>query len=241
MILLKNIYKAWDGTPVLNNISLDIEEGKIFCLVGMSGSGKSVTTKLILGLEKQDSGQVIIDGKDTSGFSEVQWRETLGKFGVVFQNAALFSSLNVFENIGIRLLEEKRKPKPVIREMVADSLVKVGLKPEIMNKYPDELSGGMRKRVGIARAIIHKPKYLIYDEPTTGLDPVNANLIDKLILDIDLEEAGITSIVITHDFHTVAKLNSHIVMIHDHRIYFSGTTSAFMNSQDGVIRTFLSR
>lgn len=241
MIHLKNVYKQWDNIPVLENISLEIEDGKIFCLVGMSGSGKSVTTKLILGLEKPDRGQILIDGKDTHSFSDEDWRGILSNFGVVFQNAALFSSLTIYENIGIRLIEEKKEEANEIKDKVVAVLEKVGLKSEILKKYPDELSGGMRKRVGIARAIIHKPKYLIYDEPTTGLDPVNANLIDQLIFDLDNENPDITSIVITHDFHTVKKLNGNTVMIHNRGIYFSGKTRDFLDSKDPEILSFLSR
>ncbi len=241
MIQLKNVYKKWGDLSVLENISLDIVQGEIFCLVGMSGSGKSVTTKLILGLEEPDSGEIWIDGENIHYFSPKTWREVLRKFGVVFQNAALFSSLNIYENIGIRLLEEKKETPRKIKEKVEETLIKVGLSPDIMTKFPDELSGGMRKRVGIARAIIHKPRYLIYDEPTTGLDPINANLIDGLIQTLDREEKHTTSIVITHDFHTVEKLNGNVVMLHNHRIYFTGKTVAFLRSEDELIRNFLSR
>lgn len=240
MIKFHNISKKWDNNAVLQDMNLEIPVGSRFSLVGMSGSGKSLTTKLILGLELPNQGEIWVDGENTQSFSQKDWQRLVQKFGVVFQNAALFSSLTIFENIGIRLLEEQQMSLAIIQKKVAESLEKVGLQTDILHKYPDELSGGMRKRVGIARAIIHEPRYLIYDEPTTGLDPVNANLIDELIADLAQEKQR-TSIVITHDFQTVKRLGGTVAMLHNQHIYFQGTVDEFMQSKDVEIQNFLSR
>lgn len=206
----------------------------------MSGSGKSVTMKLILGLETADKGEVWIDGQNVAMFREQEWQKVLSHFGVVFQGAALFSSLNIRENVGIRLYEEKKfSPKEIVDKVVI-ALEKVGLKSDILQSYPDALSGGMRKRVGIARAIIHEPRYLIYDEPTTGLDPISSDLIDELILEL-AQTQGRTSIIITHDFQTVRKTADMIAMLHQKRNYFSGESKAFFASNDPEIALFLHR
>ena len=224
----------------MENLSLEIPTGSKCCIIGMSGGGKSVLSKLILGLEKADKGEIWIDGKNIKGFLEKDWQHILKDFGVVFQGAALFDSLNILENIGIRLYEERTFSPKIIKEKVVESLLQVGLTPDILTKLPAELSGGMRKRVGIARAIIHRPKYLIYDEPTTGLDPLNSDLIDELIWDIAQEE-GRTSIVITHDLASVMKIATQVAMLHHKRIYFSGNKEDFFASQDKEILNFLKR
>lgn len=240
MIQLKNIYKSWGQNQVLIDYNLTIPDNTKCCIVGMSGSGKSVTMKLILGLEAPDSGEVWIDGENVATFDEGKWRKVLQKFGVVFQNAALFSSLNVKENVGIRLFEEKKINKKEITEKVVYALEKVGLSPDILNSYPDSLSGGMRKRVGIARAIIHEPQYLIYDEPTTGLDPINSDLIDELILEL-AQNKDRTSIIITHDFQTVRKTADTISMLHQKKNYYAGSKYDFFHTNDPEIAFFLHR
>lgn len=240
MIQLKHIYKSWGQNEVLVDYNLDIPDNTKCCIVGMSGSGKSVTMKLILGLETADRGEVWIDGENVSTFGEEKWRKVLQNFGVVFQSAALFSSLNIKENVGIRLYEEKKFTKQEIEHKVIIALEKVGLKADILNTYPDALSGGMRKRVGIARAIIHEPRYLIYDEPTTGLDPINSDLIDELILEL-AEKQGRTSIIITHDFQTVRKTADMVAMLHKKQNYFSGKSSDFFQANDAEIAYFLHR
>lgn len=240
MIKFRNISKKWGDKVVLSALNMEIPTGSRFCLVGMSGSGKSVCSKLILGLEEPDSGEIWIDGQNTNHFSQKEWQEIAQKFGVVFQNAALFSSLNILENVGIRLWEERKLASKIIIDKVVESLENVGLSSDILQQFPDELSGGMRKRVGIARAIIHQPDYLIYDEPTTGLDPINANLIDDLIVQLAAKKNR-TSIVITHDFHTLKKLDGTVAMLHQHEIYFEGTTTDFFESKDKEIQYFLSR
>lgn len=240
LIQLKNIYKAFGNQSILEDISLDIQEGSRFCLLGGSGSGKSVTIKLILGLEEPDEGQLFIDGKLSWGFKPEDWQECLSNFGVVFQGAALFDSLNVLRNVGIKLFEERQHSKSQIEDLVVEALEAVNLSGDILQKYPAQLSGGMKKRVAIARAILHKPKYLVYDEPTTGLDPVSAAVIDDLIQKLS-EESERTSIIITHDMHTVEKIASDVAMIYDRKILFDGSREEFFNSEIGEIKAFLKR
>lgn len=224
----------------MENLSLEIPSGSKCCIIGMSGSGKSVLSKLILGLEKADKGEIWIDNKNINVFRESDWQNILKNFGVVFQGAALFDSLNILENVGIRLYEERTFSPKIIKEKVVEALEQVGLKSEILDKLPSQLSGGMKKRVGIARAIIHRPQYLIYDEPTTGLDPLSSDLIDELIFDI-AQEKGRTSIVITHDLASVHKIASQVAMLHEKKMYFSGTPKDFFASQDKEILNFLKR
>lgn len=240
MIQLRNIYKAFGAQSILEDVSLDIEAGSRFCLLGGSGSGKSVLVKLILGLEEIDKGEIFIDGKSTHSFTADDWQSCLSNFGVVFQGAALFDSLNVLRNVGIKMFEERSKKADEIEALVVQALQAVNLSGDILQKYPAQLSGGMRKRVGIARAILHKPKYLVYDEPTTGLDPVSAAVIDELIEKLS-EESKQTSIIITHDMHTVRKIASEVAMIYNRKILFEGKKEDFFLSEKEEIRAFLKR
>ncbi|MEY3444493.1 MAG: hypothetical protein RLZZ519_2774, partial [Bacteroidota bacterium] len=180
-------------------------------------------------------------GQNVTEFRPKDWTPILRDFGVVFQGAALFDSLNVLENVGIRMIEERSAKPAEIKERVAESLKQVGLEPnEVLTKYPSELSGGMQKRVGIARAIVNKPKYIFYDEPTTGLDPVNSGRIDELMNTL-AQEKGRTSIIITHDMYTVKTIATQVAMIHDRRLHFHGTPKEFLDSQDSEIQRFLAR
>ncbi|MEM7038971.1 MAG: ATP-binding cassette domain-containing protein [Bacteroidota bacterium] len=210
-------------------------------MIGKSGCGKSVTMKLITGILSPDKGQVLIDGEDVSGFRQRDWNRVLRQVGVVFQGAALFDSLSVLENVGIRLFEEKKLERAEIERMAAESLSQVGLNPsEVLRKFPSELSGGMQKRVGIARAIIHEPKYVFYDEPTTGLDPVNSSLIDELIDSLS-KTSDRTSIVITHDMYTVKTIATKVAFLHNKRLHFFGTPAEMFDSDDVEIQKFLAR
>jgi phospholipid/cholesterol/gamma-HCH transport system ATP-binding protein len=241
MIQLRDVHKAFGSLQVLRGVSLDIPDGEQLFIVGGSGTGKSVLTKLILGLEQPDQGQISIDDTDIRHFTERDWHRVLQQFGVVFQGAALFDSLNVLENVGIRLFESRRLPAAEIRARVIEALRQVNLKADILEKYPAELSGGMRKRVGIARAIIEEPRYLVYDEPTTGLDPASSEVIDSLIESLAWRQPGRTSLVITHDMHSVRRLASRVVMIYQAQIHFDGPADAFFQSQDEIIAAFLAR
>lgn len=225
---------------MLENISMEIPTGAKLCVVGSSGAGKSVLSRLIMGLEKPDSGEIYIDGEAISSLSQKDWRRILDEFGVVFQGAALFDSLNVLENVGLKLFENREGTKNEIKDRVVQALAQVNLGTEILQKYPGQLSGGMRKRVGIARAIIHDPVYIVYDEPTTGLDPISADTIDELIERL-AEKPGRTSIIITHDMATVRNIATQVAMIYRHQLLFEGSPAAFKDSSDPSIRAFLAR
>jgi phospholipid/cholesterol/gamma-HCH transport system ATP-binding protein len=241
MITLKSVWKGFQGQSILENISLSIPNGEKLCVIGQSGIGKSVMMKLMVGLLQPDKGEIWIEGTNVTEFRPKDWTPILREFGVVFQGAALFDSLNVLENVGIRMIEERSAKPAEIKERVAESLKQVGLEPnEVLSKYPSELSGGMQKRVGIARAIVNKPKYIFYDEPTTGLDPVNSGRIDELMNSL-AQEKGRTSIIITHDMYTVKTIATQVAMIHDRRLHFHGTPQAFLGSQDPEIQKFLAR
>lgn len=240
MISLQQVSKQFSGKVVLDNLSLDIQDESRLCIVGGSGVGKSVLAKLILGLIPIDTGKILIDGESIQSFSKQDWERILDQFGVVFQGAALFDSLTVRENVGIKLYERGLMPLEEIRQRVIDSLKRVRLGEDILDKYPSELSGGMRKRVGISRAIIHRPRYLFYDEPTTGLDPVSAGAIDDLMLDL-AQEPGRTSLIITHDLETVRKIATEVAMLAGGGVSFQGTAEMFFRSESPEVQAFLAR
>lgn len=240
MISLQHIYKAFNEKSVLEDLSLEIPDESRLCIVGGSGVGKSVLAKLILGLIPIDQGDILIDGRSILRLGQEGWVELLDQFGVVFQGAALFDSLTVRENVGIKLYETGKESSQQIRDRVVEALEKVRLSAEILEQYPAELSGGMRKRVGISRAIIHEPRYMIYDEPTTGLDPVSAGAIDQLIEDLS-DEAGRTSLIITHDLETVRRVATGVAMVYEKQIGFQGIAEDFFTSDLPEVRAFLQR
>ena len=239
MIVLRNVSKSFSDQHILKDIDLDIGKGRT-CILGQSGSGKSLLLKLILGLEPVSSGDIFLLNKSQTEFSAEDWISFRDKTGVVFQASALFDSLTVFENIGIKLLEERNISTSEIREKAEVCLQQVGLSTDILEKYPSSLSGGMKKRVAIARGIIHSPEILFYDEPTSGLDPVSAAQIDDLILHLSEQEAH-TSVIITHDLMTVRELATQVVMIAKGGIVFSGSTSDFFQQDQEEIQAFLKR
>jgi len=196
--------------------------------------------KLILGLLPLDDGDIYVEGQSIRAFSKQDWQRLLKKFGVVFQGAALFDSLTILENVGIRLFEAHQLTRPRIQDLVVEALEKVHLSADILHKYPSELSGGMRKRVGISRAIIHEPQYLVFDEPTTGLDPINSGAIDELIDEL-AQKPERTSIIITHDMYTVGQIASQVAMIHEQRLLYDGSGADFLRSHKPEIQAFLAR
>ena len=241
MIELHGVWKGFGKQQILEDISLKVDKGDRLCIIGQSGSGKSVTMKIMTGILKADRGRLIIDGEDATDFRPKDWTKVLVNFGVVFQGAALFDSLSVLENVGLRLFEERKFSRQKITELARESVRQVGLDPDtVMHKYPSELSGGMQKRVGVARAIVHKPQYVFYDEPTTGLDPVNSGLIDDLMHELSLEE-GRTSIIITHDMYTVKTIATKVAYIHNRRLHFYGTPEELFASEDPDVKAFLAR
>ncbi len=240
MIEIKNIKKSFDENSVLKGINLTIEDGESHVIVGKSGCGKSVLLKLIIALIKPDAGSVIIEGENVFEVGEKRLYEIRRKFGFLFQNAALFDSMTVVENVKLPLVEnEFNLSEKEIGKRVSEILELVGL-PGTENLKPSELSGGMQKRVGLARALITEPKYILYDEPTTGLDPVMSDSIDGLIKNLN-DKLNVTSIVVTHDMFSVKNVANRISMIHEGKIYFTGNVSEFLNSNDVVIKSFVER
>jgi len=237
MIEARNLHKRFDGQPVLDGISFRIENGESVTIIGRSGCGKSVLLKHLIGLLKPDAGDVLIDGENIVPMDERQLLNVRRKFGMVFQGAALFDSMTVEENVAFALRRNTRLPEAEIARRVARALAVVNLSGT-ENKNPAELSGGMRKRVGLARAIIYEPQIVLYDEPTTGLDPIVADSIDKLIMRVHAR-LKVTTVVVTHDMRTARRVSQRVLMIHDNKIYASGTPDEFFASQDPVVRQFI--
>ncbi|HZV13352.1 MAG TPA: ABC transporter ATP-binding protein [Candidatus Kapabacteria bacterium] len=239
MIQLKNLYKSFGEKPVLRGVDLTIPTGETFFIIGPSGCGKSVMLKHIVGLLTPDKGEVIIDGQNIGQLHEGQLYELRRKFGFLFQGAALFDSMTVSENIALGLVEHGETDRQKLDKIVAEKLELVGL-PGIENLKPSELSGGMKKRVGLARALAQNPEYIFYDEPTTGLDPIMSDQIDELIADIT-HKLKVTSVVVTHDMFSVEKIAHRVALMHEGKIYFEGTPQELRESSDPIIITFIER
>jgi len=240
MIEIVGLYKSFDDNKVLRGVNLTIEPGQTFAIIGRSGCGKSVLLKHIVGLLEPDSGYIKIEGIDISQLGEKDLTKLRMNFGYLFQGAALFDSLNVEENVSLSLIEnDYGYSKEEIKKKVEEKLSLVGL-PGIQKVKPAELSGGMRKRVGLARALITDPKYILYDEPTTGLDPVMSDSIDELIKEL-ADKLNVTSIVVTHDMFSVKNVAARIAMMHEGKIYFNGTPDEVLQSEDPVIKGFIQR
>ena len=242
MIEYRDVHKAFD-VPVLAGVSFTVEAGETLAVVGPSGTGKSVLLKTTIGLIVPDHGDVVIDGQSVFAADPEQLQTIRRKAGYVFQNAALFDSMNVFENVAYGLQEavlEKLGRREVARR-VARALEEVNLDPAIvMSKLPAELSGGMRKRVGIARGIVGEPQILLYDEPVTGLDPVNAAAVDLLISEI-AERTHVTSIVVTHDIEGGLSISDRVALLEGGKLRFLGTPDEFRRSRDPLVRAFADR
>jgi phospholipid/cholesterol/gamma-HCH transport system ATP-binding protein len=236
-IHLKEIYKAFGENVVLKGFSLDVHEGETLAVVGQSGVGKSVAIKHIVGLLRADDGEVWVDGKEVGGLAQEELYELRRQVGYVFQFAALFDSMTVAQNLGMGLRRIPGMTEARVRERVEECLDLVELEG-YGNRFPAELSGGQRKRAGLARAIATEPKYLLYDEPTTGLDPVTTTVIDRLILRMR-EELGVTGVVITHDMESAYRIADRIGMLYDGRICFLGTPEEIRACEDPVVRGFI--
>ncbi len=239
MIELKNVYKSFGDKNVLNGVNLTINKGETLVIIGKSGCGKSVMLKHIIGLMKPDKGEVIIEGQNIVNLSRKDVYTVRKKFGFLFQGAALFDSMTVEENVGLGLRENRRLRDKDISRIVAEKLELVGL-PGIQNMSPSDLSGGMKKRVSLARAIADEPEYILYDEPTTGLDPVMSDNIDELIRDL-ADKLKVTSIIVTHDIFSVIEVAQRVVMMEGGVVYFSGTPKELFDSNDTMITEFLRR
>jgi phospholipid/cholesterol/gamma-HCH transport system ATP-binding protein len=242
MILLRDVRKRFGSQIVLDGVDLDVQEGETLALLGPSGTGKSVLLKHIIGLIRPDSGLVVVDDADVSRLRRKELAALRSRIGYVFQNGALFDSMSVFENVRLGITdEEKFRDEDYARERVVGCLKLVNLAPElVMTKFPAELSGGMRKRVGIARAIAGSPKYLLYDEPTSGLDPVNADVIDSLVKRLD-NELGVTSVMVTHDVRGAFRTADRLALLTGGKIVQQGTQEEFLKSNNPKVQEFLER
>ena len=235
MIILDSLTKSFGPKRVLDGVTLEVPDGENTVIIGYSGSGKSVTLKCIVGLIEPDGGQVVVDGAVVQEMSREELAELRGRIGYVFQFAALFDSMTVAENIALGLVKRGLDPD-AITERTAESLSVVELSGT-EDKYPAELSGGMRKRVGIARAIALKPRYILYDEPTSGLDPVTSAVIDQLM--VRTRDLGVTGLVVTHDMRSAFCVGDRIAMLHEGRIRQVGTRAELQATADPVVRQFI--
>lgn len=255
MIEIKNVYKAFGPKKVLNGVDLTVPEGSTMCIIGKSGCGKSVLIKNIVGLLEPDEGVVLVDGKDIAKMHQKELFELRKSIGFVFQGAALFDSYTVFENVVISLYEHGQRDITLLEEEAMRVLSAVAMLPDIKekdseefkkeweilkNKKPSDLSGGMRKRVGVARALVGSPKYIFYDEPTTGLDPVTSEQIDNLILDLS-KKLKVNSVVITHDMFSVDRVADQVAMLDKGKVRFTGTYQELKKSTDPIVKEFMER
>ena len=237
MIRIKGLSKRLGRKQVLKDLYLEIPTGETWVVIGRSGTGKSVLLKHIVGLMKPDAGSIEVDDVDISGLKESELDEVRKRFGMLFQGAALFDSLTVGENVGLALREHRMMPEARIRERVAERLEWVGL-AGTEKQWPSSLSGGMRKRVGLARAIAMDPQFILYDEPTTGLDPITADVIDQLIRATQ-KRMRVTSIVVTHDLASAYKVGDRLAMLHDGKVVFQGTPEETRATRDPLVRQFI--
>jgi len=237
MIEVRDLWKEFDGNQVLKGVNLKMEAGTTTVILGGSGSGKTVLMKHIMGLFKPDHGQVIVDGEDVTLMDRRELSRFRTRMGMVFQSSALFDSLSVFENVAFPLREHTKLSEEEIAARVREKLAVVELYG-VEQKYPAELSGGMRKRVALARAIVREPKIVLYDEPTTGLDPLTTESVDEMIIGAR-QKLGVTSVVISHDIGSTFHIADHVAMLHDGRIVEEGPPDHVRNSQEPHTRHFL--
>jgi phospholipid/cholesterol/gamma-HCH transport system ATP-binding protein len=242
-IELKDVKKSFgESVNVLDGVNLNIPKGKITVIIGFSGAGKSVTLKHILGLLKPNEGSVTVLGKDLSSLSEHELNDLRKRFGMLFQSAALFDDLSSIENVAFPIREFRRKlSDDEVLKLAKEKLQVVGLSPGDYDKYPSELSGGMRKRVGLARALALEPEILLYDEPTTGLDPIISEMVDKLIVETHHHRPGITTVIISHDLPSAFKIADYIAMLDGGKVRLFGTPKDFFESQDPFISKFVKK
>jgi phospholipid/cholesterol/gamma-HCH transport system ATP-binding protein len=237
IIQLVDLYKSFGDNRVLQGVNLEIERGETMVIIGGSGTGKSVILKHIIGLMKPDRGRVIVDGKDLSTLKERSVDELRKKFGMLFQYAALFDSLTVWENVGFALRQQTHLSDEEIKHRATEKLSTVGLRG-VEDRMPADLSGGMKKRVGLARALAMEPEILLYDEPTTGLDPIMADAINELILEMK-RRLQVTGVAITHDMTSAYKIADRIAMLYQGKIQAVGSPDAVKNSKDPIVHQFV--
>ena len=236
-IILENISKSFGKQKVLDNLDLTLESKKITFIIGQSGGGKSVLLKHMIGLVKPDSGRILVDDTDIATLNEAELNEIRKNFGMLFQDAALFDSMSVGENVAFPLKEHRRLPKKELQRIITEKLQQVGL-TDVTGKMPSELSGGMRKRVGLARAIALDPKIILFDEPTTGLDPIMCDAIDRLIVETQ-KTTGATCVVISHDIESTFKIAHRVAMLYKGKIIAYGSPEDIQSSSNPVLRQFI--
>ena len=241
MIELRAVRKRFGEQIVLDGVDFTVADGETVALLGPSGTGKSVLLKHINGLIHPDTGQILVDGKNVALLKRDELATLRMSIGYVFQNGALFDSMNVFDNVRLGIVNaEHNIDDAFCRDRVNECLRLVNLASETLEKYPAQLSGGMRKRVGIARAIAGAPKYLLYDEPTSGLDPVNSDIIDRLVMRL-AADLGVTSVMVTHDVRGAFRVANRIALLSEGRIVLQGTPDEFKASKDPKVQAFLER
>lgn len=237
-LVLKDVSKSFGNNRVLNGLNLKVPAGKSMVVIGGSGTGKSVMLKCVLGLLDADSGSILIDGKESVGCDSKTRGDFMKKFGMLFQGAALFDSLRVWENVAFGLIHGRNMNKKQAREIAVEKIRAVGLSPDVANLFPAELSGGMQKRVGLARAVATSPEIIFFDEPTTGLDPIMADVINDLIID-QVKDLGATALSITHDMASARKIADYIAMIFEGRIIWTGPVGDLDNSGSEHVEQFI--
>jgi phospholipid/cholesterol/gamma-HCH transport system ATP-binding protein len=237
LIKIENLHKSFGDQKVLEGVNLEIQRGETIAIIGQSGCGKSVLLKHLIALLEPDEGQIIFDNEPIDELSSSQIVKLRRRYGMLFQSAALFDSLTVAENVGLGLKESRQYSENEIDNIVKEKLSMVGLSDSAL-KEPSQLSGGMRKRVGLARAIAHSPEVLLYDEPTTGLDPITADMIDDLIVELD-EKLNVTSIAVTHDLKSAFKIAQRVVMLYNGQVEIDGSPDEIKNSDNKVVKQFI--
>ncbi len=237
-IAVRGVEKSFGRKRVLDGVEIDCAAGESLVIIGGSGTGKSVLIKCILGLMRPDSGSIRVDGEETAGIGRAARARLMLKFGMLFQGSALFDSLSVWENVAFGLIQGRGMPRQQAREIALQKLAAVGLGPEVGSLSPAELSGGMQKRVALARAIAAEPEILFFDEPTTGLDPIMADVINRLIVDL-VQGLGATTISITHDMVSARKIADRIAMLHKGRIVWQGPTAEIDRTDNPFVDQFV--
>ena len=237
-LVLTDVKKAFGSKVVLDGVSLEVASGESLVIIGGSGTGTSVLLKCILGLLDCDSGSIVVDGEEISHFNPRQREAVMHKFGMLFQSGALFDSIPVWENVAFGLIQGRGMARDPARKRAIEVLGEVGLGRDVADLYPDELSGGMRKRVGLARAIADEPDIIFFDEPTTGLDPIMADIINELIVSC-VKNLGATAVSITHDMASATKIGDRVSMLHKGKIIWSGAASEVMNSGNPYVDQFV--
>ncbi|PKQ05135.1 MAG: ABC transporter ATP-binding protein [Alphaproteobacteria bacterium HGW-Alphaproteobacteria-11] len=237
-IELRNVHKRFGSKVVLDGINLTVPKGQSLVVIGGSGTGKSVMIKCVLGIIRPDRGEIFVDGKNVLKMDSGQREAVLRKFGMLFQGAALFDSLAVWENVAFGLIQGRRMKRKAAKDIAIEKLAKVGLGPEVGELYPAELSGGMQKRVGLARAIAADPEIIFFDEPTTGLDPITADVINELIVD-RVKDLGATTLSITHDMSSVRKIADRVAMIYKGKIIWEGPRDRIDDSGNDYVDQFI--